>query len=105
MKKILFLILIFFTTNYTFSQSKKIKEFSKESKAYIDDINTFMLSGSPSEDIKKMMKTFSKKWNKDGFSESQKLQIYEVSNLMLKKRKRVSYFQEYLEACFSPSQI
>ena len=107
MKKILFLILIFFTTNYTFSQSKKIKEFSKESKAYIDDINTFMLSGSPSEDIKKMMKTFSKKWNKDGFSESQKLQIYEVSNLMLKKRKRVSYFQEYLEAvlAFSGNEL
>ena len=57
MKKVLFLIVIFFASNHTFSQSKKIKEFSKESKEYIDDINTFMLSGSASEDIKKMMKS------------------------------------------------
>ena len=85
-----------------FSQSnKRLKEFSKDPSQYVNELNTFMLSSSPSEYVKKQMKTFSKKWKNDHFSTYQKETIIGFSNTMLKARKRVTHFEALINAILS----
>ena len=102
MKKISFLLLFVLVISTAFSQSnKRLKEFSKDNTEYIDELSTFMLSGSPSEHVKKQMKAFSKKWKNDQFSAFQKEAIVGFSNTMLKARKRVTHFEALINAILS----
>ena len=59
-------------------------------------MNTFMLTGSASEYTKKMMKKFSKMWEGNTFSSDKKSSIIDLSNKMLKDRKRPTHFESLL---------
>ena len=101
MKKIIFLLTVLFTTS-VYSQSKKIKSFTEESNVFIEELNEFML-GSSSEEVSKFMKGFTKEWKK-GIYDGKKKDIYDISNALLKKRKRASHFFTFLESIQSFSK-
>lgn len=99
MKKLTFLIALLCCFTFSNGQSnKRLKEFSKDFSTYIDELNTFMSTGSPSEYRKKMLKVFSKKWKGSDFSSSNKEVIIDISNKMLKSRKRQVHFEGFLNA-------
>jgi hypothetical protein len=102
MKKLSILLSFVIIANLSFGQSnKRLKEFSKDHTTYIEELNTFMLSGSASEDTKKMMKTITKLWKGSTFSTDKKEILVDVSNKMLKARKRASHFEALLSAVVS----
>ena len=59
------------------------------------------MTGSASEDTKKMMKKFSKMWEGKTFSSDKKSSIIDLSNKMLKDRKRPTHFESLLRAIVS----
>ncbi len=102
MKKLSILLSFVFLANLSFGQSnKRLKEFSKDHTIYIEELNTFMLSGSASEDTKKMMKMITKLWKGSTFSTDKKEILVDVSNKMMKARKRASHFEVLLSAVVS----
>ena len=105
MKKLIyFLFFILFISNSISAQSsKKIKSFTEESNVFIDELNTFM-SSSSSEELGKFMKKFSKNWKKGIYSSDKQKGIYDISNALLKKRKRPSHFLIFLESLESFSR-
>ena len=57
-----------FLVDGVFGQAtKRLTQFSTETESYIEELNEFMLV-SPSEDVKKLMKQFSKIWHEEVFS-------------------------------------
>ena len=89
---ILFLLTLVFSFN-AFSQ-KKLKEFSNEFDNYLVDLNHFMTS-SQNSDLKSVYKSFLK--NSKTFSETEKLNIIQISNKMLLKRLRPNpHFSNFL---------
>ena len=97
MKKIFYFLFLLFISNSIFSQSSKIKVFSEESEIFIEELNTFM-SSSSNEEIGKFMKKFSKDWNKGVYGSQNKKAVYDISNALLKKRKRPKHFHTFLES-------
>ena len=65
-----------------------------------------MLASSPSENVKKMMKGFSKDWKKGIYSSDKQKEIFDISNMMLKKRKRSTHFEALINtiSAFSKSE-
>ena len=101
-KKLTLLFSLLILTSSLCAQSgKRLKAFSDDNTTYIEELNTFMLSGSSSEDTKKMMKKFTKSWEGKTFSSDKKATIIEVSNKMLKDRKRPTHFESLIEAILS----
>ena len=74
--------LLILTSSLCAQSGKRLKAFSDDNTTYIEELNTFMLSGSSSEDTKKMMKKFTKSWEGKTFSSDKKATIIEVSNKM-----------------------
>ena len=105
MKKLIyFLFFILFISNSINAQSsKKIKSFTEESNVFIDELNTFM-SSSSSEELARFMKNFTKNWKKGIYSSDKQKGIYDISNALLKKRKRPSHFLIFLESLESFSR-
>lgn len=102
MKQISILLIFLLASTIVQGQSnKRLKEFSKDHSTFIDELNTFILSASPSEFVKKQMKTLSKKWKDDQFSTFQKETIIDFSNRMLKSRKRGTHFEALINAILS----
>ena len=101
-KKLTFLFSLFMLVSSVYGQSsKRLKEFSNDNSVYIEELNTFILTGSASEDTKKLMKKFNKMWDGKTFSSDKKSSIISMSNKMLKDRKRASHFVSFLEAVVS----
>ena len=65
--------------------TKQLTQFSTETESYIEELNEFMLV-SPSEDVKKLMKQFSKIWKEEVLSIEKRQAIYDISNTMLKTK-------------------
>ena len=106
MKRLIyFLFLILISSSISAQSSKKIKSFTEESNVYIEELNTFMLSSS-NEELGKFMKSFSKDWKKGIYSSDKQKSIFDISNALLKKRKRPSHFLTFLESleAFSKNQ-
>ena len=63
-----FSIIIFILVSSVYAQSnKRLRAFTDDNKVFLEEINTFMLTGSASEETKKMMKKFSKMWKGNTF--------------------------------------
>ena len=90
--------LLLFVSAVHGQSSKRLKQFSDDNSIYIEELNTFMLNGSASEDTKKMMKKFNKLWDGKTFTSDKKVSIIDMSNKMLKDRKRPTHFESLLEA-------
>lgn len=98
MKKIIAILCLSLLAGSVMGQAKKrLREFTKESETYLEELNDFMLA-SPSEEGKKLMNEFGKLWKKETFSSDKKQRIYEISNQMLKERKRPTHFEKMLNA-------
>ena len=68
MKKYSLIIILCFLVDGVFGQAtKQLTQFSTETESYIEELNEFMLV-SPSEDVKKLMKQFSKIWKEEVLS-------------------------------------
>ena len=92
MKKIIIILCLSLLVNSVMGQAKKrLRVFTEESGTYLEELSDFMLA-SPSEDGKKLMKEFSKMWKGETFSSDKKQTIYDISNIMLKERKRPTHF-------------
>ena len=101
-KKLTFLLSFFILASSVYAQSnKRLRAFTDDNKVFLEEINTFMLTGSASEDTKKMMKKFSKMWEGKTFSSDKKSSIIDLSNKMLKDRKRPTHFESLLQAIVS----
>ena len=101
-KKLTFLLSFFILLSSVCAQSnKRLRTFTDDNKVFLEEINTFMLTGSASEDTKKMMKKFSKMWEGKTFSSDKKSSIIDLSNKMLKDRKRPTHFESLLKAIVS----
>ncbi|MEC8274030.1 MAG: hypothetical protein VXZ76_04255, partial [Bacteroidota bacterium] len=101
-KKLTFLLSFFILASSIYAQSnKRLRAFTDDNKVFLEEINTFMLTGSASEDTKKMMKKFSKMWEGKTFSSDKKSSIIDLSNKMLKDRKRPTHFESLLQAIVS----
>ena len=101
-KKLTFLLSFFILVSSVYAQSnKRLRAFTDDNKVFLEEINTFMLTGSASEDTKKMMKKFSKMWQGKTFSSDKKSSIIDLSNKMLKDRKRPTHFETLLQAIVS----
>ncbi|MGC6428784.1 MAG: hypothetical protein ACON4Y_06095 [Flavobacteriales bacterium] len=103
MKKLFLLFIVQMIFLNSFAQSKKIKSFSEQSDIFIEELNTFMLA-TPKEEVKKLMSKFTKDWKKGTYSSLQQNEIYEISNLMLKKRKRANHFISFFESLMAFSE-
>jgi hypothetical protein len=94
-------VLLFVLASFVFSASgqanKRLRAFTEDSETFLEELNGFMLA-SPSEEGKKLMKEFSKQWKKGTFSGEKQQAIYDISNQMLKKRKRPTHFESMLYA-------
>ena len=98
MKKYTLVIILCFLVDGVFGQAtKQLTQFSTETESYIEELNEFMLV-SPSEDVKKLMKQFSKIWKEEVLSIEKRQAIYDISNTMLKKRKRSTHFEKMIAA-------
>ena len=65
MKKYTLVIILCFLVDGVFGQAtKQLTQFNTETESYIEELNEFMLV-SPSEDVKKLMKQFSKIWKEE----------------------------------------
>ena len=81
-KKLTFLFSLFMLVSSVYGQSsKRLKEFSSDNSVYIEELYTFILTGSASEDTKKLMKKFNKMWDGKTFSSDKKSSI--ISNLIV----------------------
>ncbi len=101
-KKLTFLLSFFILVSSVYAQSnKRLRAFTDDNKVFLEEINTFMLTGSASEYTKKMMKKFSKMWKGNTFSSDKKSSIIDLSNKMLKDRKRPTHFESLLQALVS----
>lgn len=95
----LFFVCCFLIATTTFSQ---IKSFNYDPVAFIDELRTFLETGSTDKaDARDFVSKFEKGWRvgKDGqtkYTASQREICYEVCNLMLKKRLRPPDFRSYL---------
>ena len=98
MKKIIIILCLSLLADSVMGQAKKrLRVFTEEPGAYLEELSDFMLS-SPSEDSRKLMKNFSKIWKGETFSSDKKKTIYDISNIMLKERKRQTHFEKMLGA-------
>jgi len=101
MKKIILIFFLFLICEYSFCQSKnRITNFTEDKTLFIEELNKLMLS-SPSEERRKTMKVFSKKWKGETFSDLKRKYIYNISNLMLKQRKKANHFEKMINAIVS----
>ena len=97
-KKRLILLVLTLTFSFSsFAQKKgKLKEFSKEFPAYLQELNIFMTASENSE-LKKVFKSFSK--SESSLSVSEKEKIIKISNKMLKKGLRAKpHFSNFLSS-------
>ena len=96
-KRIIFLALTLIFSFSSFAQKKgKLKEFSKEFPAYLQELNVFMTASENSE-LKKVFKSFSK--SESSLSVSEKEKIIGISNKMLDKRLRAKpHFLNFLSS-------
>ena len=75
MKKIIIILCLLLLTDSVMGQAKKrLRVFTEESGAYLEELNEFMLA-SPSEEGKNLMKEFSKIWKRETFSSNKKQTI------------------------------
>lgn len=101
-KKLTFLLSFLILASSVFAQSnQRLKVFSDDYKVFLEEINSFMSTGSSSDDTKKIMKNFSKMWQGKTFSSDKKSSIIELSNKMLKDRKRPTHFESLLKTVIS----
>ena len=101
-KKLTFLLSFFILVSSVYAQSNnRLKTFSDDNKIFLEEVNTFMLTGSASLETKKMMKKFSKMWEGKTFSLDKKSSIINLSNKMLKDRKRPTHFEHFFKAIVS----
>ena len=105
MKKIIIVLCLSLLADSLMGQSKKrLSVFTEDSGTYLEELSDFMLA-SPSEDGKKLMKEFSKMWKGETFSSDKKQKVYDISNIMLKERKRPTHFQKMLGALVAFAKI
>ena len=98
MKKIIIILCLSLLADSVMGQAKKrLRVFTEEPRAFLEELNDFVLA-SPSEEGKKLMKEFSKMWKGETFSSDKKQTIYDISNTMLKERNRPTHFEKMLGA-------
>ena len=88
MKRFFFLIV---AITLGFAQSvvaQQLKSFTHDNTKYIEELQGFFAQGDPKAAKKLIEETFEPVWNSGHYSPQQKNRVYEISDLMLKKRKK-----------------
>jgi hypothetical protein len=96
-----FILFVFYTNGHLVAQSVTIKEFSKDSVLFFEEVST-MLSNVKKKEAKEFMEEFALFWYGGKFSEAQRNSIYKTCNLMLdKKLHPYPEFHSYLFSLMS----
>ena len=101
MKQLFFLIAAFTFGFAQFSSAQQLKEFTHDNEKYIEELQDFFAMGDPKAAKKLIEETFLPVWNSGHYSPQQKDRVYEISDLMLDKRKKAVDFENYLYALMS----
>lgn len=97
-----FFLLIAFTFGFAhLSNAQQLKEFTHDNEKYIEELQDFFAQGDPKAAKKLIEETFEPIWNSGHYSTQQKNRVYEISDIMLKKRKKAVDFENYLYALMS----
>jgi hypothetical protein len=89
--RIVFLILISFAGNLSLSaQTQKLGRFSGDSTKFVGELDLLFnnLQGNEEKLTKEVMAEFLPNWNAEKYNPFQKKRIYDIGNLMLKKKLR-----------------
>lgn len=96
--KYIFLTIFFLITVVNLNAQQKVTSFATDSIQFIDDMTDYMMY-SRSEEGKIFMKDFSYVWFGGYFTDEQREEVYNTTNLMLKNKKRAfPDFRNYLDA-------
>ncbi|MDP6909206.1 MAG: hypothetical protein QF371_06860, partial [Flavobacteriales bacterium] len=98
MKKTLFLLIILCIVWVGTTTAQQLKSFTHDNVKYIEELQEFFAQGDPKAAKKLVEETFLPVWNSGHFSPQQKNRVYDLSDLMLKKRKKAVDFENYLHA-------
>lgn len=99
-KKILFTILACSLLSVTYAQ--KFKKFTAEPEAYFEELDKlFSRSATNYDKGKELIEKMQEAWANGSVSDEKKKSIYEISNILLKKRARnFPHFYSYLNTVF-----
>lgn len=101
MRKFLLLSLLVLGVLINATKAQQLKEFTHDNQKYITELQSFFAQGDPKAAKKLIEETFLPVWNSGHYSPQQKERVYELSDLMLKKRKKAVDFENYLYALMS----
>lgn len=101
MKQFFFLFVAFAFGFAQFSSAQQLKEFTHDNTKYIEELQGFFAQGDPKAAKKLIEEVFEPVWNSGHYSPQQKNRVYDISDLMLKKRKKAVDFENYLYALMS----
>lgn len=104
MRRILFLLGFFALISITATQAQQLKSFTHDNEKYIQELQDFFAQGDPKAAKKLIEETFLPVWNSGHYSPQQKERVYNMSDLMLDKRKKQVDFENYLYALMSFAQ-
>lgn len=97
-----FFLLIAFTFGFAqLSNAQQLKSFTHDNETYIKELQEFFAQGDPKAAKKLIEETFLPVWNSGHYSTQQKERVYNMSDLMLKERKKAVDFENYLYALMS----
>jgi len=101
MRKLLFLVVLAAIVSAGSVSAQQLKSFTHDNDKYIKELQGFFAQGDPKAAKKLVEETFLPVWNSGHYSPQQKERVYELSDLMLKKRKKAVDFENYLYTLMS----
>ncbi|MFC2175337.1 hypothetical protein ACFLR1_00115 [Bacteroidota bacterium] len=101
MRKLIFLFVIAALGFNSSISAQQLKSFTHDNEKYVQELQDFFAQGNPKAAKKFIQETFLPVWNSGHYSTAQKDRIYELSDLMLKKRKKAIDFENYIYTLIS----
>ncbi len=86
-KKLPILLIFLSCFQYTHAQEAKVKIFLQDSVKFIDDLNTYMETGTAThKDVKEFLEKFVAVWKSPGYNHYYKIATYTIANEMLTRK-------------------
>jgi hypothetical protein len=99
-KKLSILLVFVCSFQFAHAQEAKVKIFLQDSVKFIDDLNTYMETGTAThKDVKEFLEKFVNIWKSPGYSHYYKMATYNIANEMLTRKITVyPSFQTFLSS-------
>ena len=98
MQRFLFIIIAFIITSSSLVKAQQFKKFTSDTTIFIEEMEDFMERNDVKKEAKELMEEFSLTWYSKVYSEEQINHIYDISNILLKKKARsYPHYKYYLQ--------